>query len=113
MAPAVEGARPLVRGSTPLRSQKGYVVELEERRLRARKARFDLVEVVLGILKESDRPLQPNEIGRIAGLVVHGTEATEGARWTIVLGALDCLIAEGVVKKSKDGRGLYFATSTQ
>ena len=86
-------------------------MELAERRLRARKARFDLVECVLDILKESDRPLQPNEIGRIAGLGVHGTEATEGARWAIVLGALDCLIAEGVVKKSKDGRGLYYATT--
>ena len=79
----------------------------QERITRARTARFELSEVVLDVLRESDRPLQASEIGRSAGLGVFNTVATEGKRWAIIYGALDGLVAEGKVKKEPDGPSLF------
>ena len=79
----------------------------QERRARARSARFELTDVVFEILGESDRPLKASEIGRIAGLGVFNTVATEGKRWAIIYGAFDCLVAEGKAKKEKDGPRFY------
>jgi len=81
-----------------------------ERLMKARKAVFELQEVVLDALieaKQSDpqsAALHPAEIGRIVGIGGYAINYSGGGNdWSIVYGVLDSLLSERQIAKTSDG----------
>jgi len=79
-----------------------------ERFKKARRAVFELQEVVLDVLAEAksseSQALQPNEIGKKIGIGGYARNYGGGGNdWSMVYGVLDSLLSEGQIAKGEGG----------